>query len=275
MEPADNQSRPQGARKRCPHCGGSNKADALWCGQCLEKFEQPAGAETAAETAEDDKPLDEEAAAKLLSSLAADTLTIKTVDRDTARSGRPARPTPPASVDAAGEKQQGTEEIGGWRVGEEGISWTCLRCETVNAMEERVCKVCGTNFAEAIQPEKDQGPPKDANKAALFSLLMPGAGHAYLGIWGEGIARAVISVWVVAVAIFSAVQGAGQARAMSILFGLVAAGLWITAAHDSHREATGMSKYVWLKRKFFLYLVLGLLLLSIVMIFASAIAASG
>lgn len=272
MEPAKNQSSsPQGARKRCPHCGGSNKADALWCGQCLEKFEQPAGAEPAQE----EKPLDEEDAAELLSSLAADTLTIKTVDRGAARSGRP--PSPPAqpSVDTTDRKRPASEEIGAWRVGEEGISWTCMRCETVNAMEESVCTVCGTTFAEAIQPEKKEGPPKDANKAALYSLLMPGAGHAYLGIWGEGIARAVISAWVVAVTIFSAVQGGGQARAMSILFGLVAAGLWITSAHDAHREATGMSKYVWLKRKFFLYLVLGLLLLSIVMIFASAIAASG
>ena len=158
-------------------------------------------------------------------------------------------------------------------MGEEGITWTCLRCETVNSMEARVCTVCGTTFAEAIQPEKKAGPKRDPKVAAAISLALPGAGHAYLGLWPEGVARAIISTWVVAITIFTGMQDAAQARMMSALFGFVGTGLWLVAAHDSYREAMGESRLVLLKRKFFLWLVLGLLGMSIVMIFVTALTA--
>ncbi|MDQ4143744.1 MAG: hypothetical protein M3198_08405, partial [Actinomycetota bacterium] len=161
-----------------------------------------------------------------------------------------------------------TGEAGAVRVDEDGISWTCVRCDTVNEFAANVCVVCGAKFAESIRPPEEPRPSRDPNKTALISLFMPGAGHAYLGIWGEAFARAVISTWVVLVAVFAAAQNVAQAKIMGVLFALVATALWVVAAHDSYREALGMPSAVILKKKFFLGLVLGLLMLSIVMVFS-------
>ena len=167
----------------------------------------------------------------------------------------------------------GTGQAGAVRVDEDGISWTCVRCDTVNAFDANVCAVCGAQFADSIRPPEEPRPTRDPNKTALISLFMPGAGHAYLGMWGEGIARAVVSIWVVMVSLFAAAQNVPQARLMAVLFAAVGTGLWMVGAHDAHREASGLSGSVILKRRFFLYLVLGLLLLSIVMIFSMVLGA--
>ena len=293
MESATNNDignpRSGGSLKRCPHCGGSNKDDARWCGQCLEKFEMPEG--------EDEAPaLD---AAKLLSSLADDTLTSLPVVKppqstdanpevklDSAPTKwAPKSPVEPnrsvAAVSTADASAPGniaktsnaTGDTGAFHVGEDGITWTCLRCESVNAMAESACTACGTTFAEAIKPPEPKGPKRDPKTTAIISLVLPGAGHAYLGMWPEGIARAIISTWVVVMTVFSAMQGAGPAGTMSFLFGFVATALWLVSAHDAYREADGNSKEILLKRSFFLYLVVGLLLMSMVMIFSTALSA--
>lgn len=240
--------------KRCPECGASNKAGAEWCGQCLTKFVAPAtppppppppprGRVASHEAGHD---LDEEL-------LASDPNTV---------------------VDSPDERSfTGTGQAGAVRVDEDGISWTCVRCDTVNEFDSNVCEVCGAKFADSIRPPDEPKPVRDPNKVALFSLFMPGAGHAYLGMWGEGIARAVVSIWVVMVSLFAAAQSVAQARVMAILFAAVATALWMVGAHDAHREASGLSSSVILKRRFFLYLVLGLLLLSIVMIFSMVLGA--
>ncbi|HYN35582.1 MAG TPA: hypothetical protein VEV82_01260 [Actinomycetota bacterium] len=307
MESATNNdigNRPSGgSAKRCPHCGASNKYDARWCGQCLEKFDMP-------DTEDAPVALD---AAKLLSSLADDTLTsmpvvksfepangtsdvrpdpapTKWTSESPAESvplleGRDATPkplhaappvpaTPQGGAPEGATKTPGTGgDTGAFNVGEDGITWTCLRCKSVNAMAESVCTACGTTFAEAIKPPEPKGPKRDPKTTAIVSLFLPGAGHAYLGMWPEGIARAIISTWVVVMTIFSAMQGAGPAQTMSFLFGFVATGLWLVSAHDAYREAEGRANYILLKRSFFLYLVVGLLLMSMVMIFAAALGA--
>ena len=53
----------------------------------------------------------------------------------------------------------------------------------------------------------------------------------------------------------------GPATALPLLFGVIAFALWLIAAHDAYREATGASSAVILKPRYFLYVVLGLLLL--------------
>jgi hypothetical protein len=160
-----------------------------------------------------------------------------------------------------------------FNVDDDGITWTCGRCGTVNEFADNECSVCGATFADAIKPPEEPRPPRDANTAAMVSLFLPGAGHAYVGLWGQAVARAVISIWVVAVAIFSAAQSAPQARIMSVLFGLVALGLWLVGAHDAYREASNESRSALLKQRFFLHLVLGLLVLSVLMIFSTALGA--
>jgi hypothetical protein len=155
----------------------------------------------------------------------------------------------------------------------EGITWTCPTCETPNPIDSNVCSVCGTTFAQMVHPEPELA-DKDPNTAALVSLFFPGAGHAYLGLWGDAIARGVISLWVVAVAFIAAFAGEqASGRLVTLLFGLVAFALWGVAAHDAYRVARKEKDRVILKGRGFLFLVLGLLGLLLLILVGSALGA--
>jgi hypothetical protein len=124
-----------------------------------------------------------------------------------------------------------------------------------------------------VHPEPDLA-DKDPNTAALMSLFFPGAGHAYLGLWADAIARGVLSVWVILVAVvaaFAAEQASG--RLVTILFGLIAFGLWGVAAHDAYRAARKERDRIILKGRGFLFLVLGLLGLLLLVLVGSALRA--
>lgn len=101
---------------------------------------------------------------------------------------------------------------------------------------------------------------------------MPGAGHGYLGLWGQAFARAVVSMWVVTTAILGAVQ---QVVLLAVTFGIAAVGLWVAAAHDAYQEARPAPEAVLLKGRSFMYLVLGLLGLLFVMLVAASLQARG
>lgn len=233
--------------KRCPHCGGSNPVNAEWCGQCLERFVEPepepvpeaiAEAPAAVQGAEEDMAL---AAGASAAATAAPT------DATAAQ-------TPPPPTAAVGTKH------GAFTVREQGVVWTCDRCETENPLDTPICEVCGTSFAEVMRPKVER-PERDPGTAALVSLFFPGAGHAYLGLWGQGIARGVLSLWVLFVVLVSVLQKGSGSGLIAATFGLVAFGLWAAAAHDAYREARHEESAVLLKGKVFLYLVLGLLAL--------------
>ena len=271
---------------RCPECGATNRAGAEWCGQCFARFDQPQAPSTSdpapdGSTEADD--VDDDLVARLrearatLSELGGDRPVRKAPPPPPpgASSGRKRGVTPAPSAAARAGGSRAPIDGGAFNVDGAEITWTCSRCDSVNDFESNICSVCGTTFAEAIKPPEEPKPARDANMAALISLFLPGAGHAYLGMWGQGVARAVISLWVVTVAIFSAAQAAPQAKVMAGLFGLVATALWVVAAHDAYREASAASKLVILKQKMFLYLVLSLLLLSVIMIFSTALGARG
>jgi hypothetical protein len=179
-----------------------------------------------------------------------------------AESGPPPPPPPPGGRSATIP----------FSVGADGISWACKQCETVNPFDTEVCSACGTSFAELLRPPAPVKPERDPNKVALISLFWPGAGHGYLGQWGQAIARGVISFWVLLVTIVSLVQGG--VGAMSTIFGVISFGLWLVAAHDSFQEASNASSKVILKQKYFLWIVLGLLVLLMVMITMQGLQAS-
>jgi hypothetical protein len=108
----------------------------------------------------------------------------------------------------------------------------------------------------------------------LLSLFLPGAGHAYLGLWGQAAARAVTSIWVISVALmFAAAQG--PAAPIPLLFEVLAFGLWCVAAHDAYREAAGDAARVILRGRTFMFTFLCLVGLSVVAVFVSAFAAIG
>lgn len=154
------------------------------------------------------------------------------------------------------------QQRGAFSVSEEGIKWTCSRCDTENPLDASICAVCGTSFADSMRPP-DERPVRDPNTVAMYSLFFPGAGHWYLGLKGAAVARGILSTWVVFVAIVAAVAGS---MAMAAIFGIAAFALWAIAAHDGYREANGEPGAVILKSRTFVYVVIGLLMLMVSML---------
>jgi ribosomal protein L40E len=211
---------------RCPACGATNRAGAQWCGRCLERFPRA------------------EAAAP-------------------GRSGPP--PPPPAGEGDAPASETADVQRGAFRIAGERISWTCSRCEAENPLDAAMCSVCGSTFADSVRPRDEDAPARDPGKAMLISLFYPGAGHAYVGEWGQAIARGVLSSWVMLVLVVALAQwGTPGSLLLSIVFGLASFVLWAVTAHDAYRSAAGQDGLVILRGRAFLYVVLGLLLLLIV-----------
>jgi hypothetical protein len=237
---------PETKDKRCPACGGLNKRSAEWCGQCFQRFASDDSRSAAA-----DEP------AGTTSQVAS----------------APSPPPPPpsgvqgASRDASSVPSSATGQT--FSVTDKGIIWTCSRCNNANDFSLSACSVCGAPFSELIREPGSDRPQRDPGIVAIASLVLPGAGHAYLGLWGQAIARAVISVWVVTVTLFAIFQGGRPALVTALMFGVVAVALWLVAAHDSYREAQGDGRSTLLKDRHFLYVVLGLLLMSMIMVFMS------
>ncbi len=108
----------------------------------------------------------------------------------------------------------------------------------------------------------------------IISMVFPGAGHGYLGMWGQAVARSVLFLWVMFTAFIGAIQQKGGGI-ISLTFGIVGVGLWGITAHDAYREASGTPKLVILKGRLFLYLVLGLLLLLLILLVSAGIRVGG
>jgi ribosomal protein L40E len=210
---------------RCYNCGALNPPTADWCNQCLSRFSAPSPP----------PPPPPPPSAQ-------EETTVADVQ-------------PAPSAPAARPLKEGRG--GPVKVTEAGITWECAICGGENLIDATVCTVCGASFAQTVRPDAER-PQRDPGTAALVSLFFPGAGHAYLDMWGQAVARGVTTLWVIVVIIVGALEGP---MVIPILFGLIAFGLWVVAAHDAYREASGDPNAVILKPRYFLYLVLGLLLL--------------
>jgi hypothetical protein len=164
-------------------------------------------------------------------------------------------------------------ESDAFQVTEEGIKWVCQTCSTPNDLDVFACTVCGATFADQVRPRTER-PVRDPSKAALFSLFFPGAGHAYVGMWGQAVARGVLSTWILLVALVGLLDNdVPGSLAMATVFGLVGLALWVIAAHDAFREATNDTARVLLRGRRFLYVVLGLMALLFVAMFVALMAA--
>jgi hypothetical protein len=139
-------------------------------------------------------------------------------------------------------------------------------------MELTHCTACGAAFADTVRPPEPERVSRDPGTTAIFSMLFPGAGHAYLGLWGQAVARGVIFLWTVFTAFIGAIQKTGGTL-IAAVFGLAAVLVWGLTAHDAYQEASRRPNAVFLKGKVFLYLVLGLLLLLIVLLVSAGFSA--
>lgn len=257
--------------KRCPHCGGLNPAAADWCGQCLERFTPKPAAP--AEPGPPPPPVSVAPAPGVATPPPADEPAID-VDALLAGIGasaaseadRPAVVSSPPPAAAVGTTH------GSFTVREHGVVWTCSRCDTENPLDRQSCSVCGTTFAEVVRPKQER-PERDPGMATMVSLFFPGAGHGYLGLWGQAIARGVLHAWVLFVVAMAVLQRGPGSTLIAAVFGLVATASWAANAHDAYREARHESSQVLLKGKVFLYLVLGLLVLLLVLLVSSGLRA--
>lgn len=234
------ETRPEAPKTtRCPSCGGLNPASAQWCGQCLTPFVPPAPPEPVEPAATYSSARPKARVSPLL----------------TGEGRRPGAPElPPEGI-----------KKGSFRVTDEGIFWTCRACETENPLESEYCSACNTPFREVLQTPESTRPPRDPGKTALLSLFLPGAGHAYLGMWGQAVTRFVLSMWVIFTAIMGAIQQRGG-TVIAVVFGLASFGLWGASAHDAYREAEGKPGMALLKGKMYMYIVFGLLLVLLVLL---------
>lgn len=189
--------------RRCPNCGGLVSADLAWCSQCLTRFD------------------DEEPA---------------TADRKVTTEGTSPRPAPPVAG-APGEMGPGSEQRT-LRVVEEGrVLWDCPVCGQENDLDTRVCTRCGTAFGRLF--EEPEPPARiSPERAAMISLVVPGAGHVVAGRVAEGVARAVIFAFTVGmvVAILAAGGGLGGPLVpLVVLFVGASATLYLATAVDAYR----------------------------------------
>jgi hypothetical protein len=249
---------------RCPNCGALNPAEAQWCNQCLASFRREPEVEAVAEPREMPVALDADAGLPdPLVEEVAEAPAPPTQEGNGTTFGTPTDFKPPD--EAVGTKR------GSFAVKREGVRWTCSVCGEENALAASVCATCGTTFAASLRPPETIAEDKNPSTAALLSLLFPGAGHLYLDLVAQAVARAVVTAWVVVIAAVAAfAEGSGMARMISLVFGVIALALWAVNAHDAYREANGERFAVILKGRMYTYLVVGIIgLLMLMMTFAA------
>ena len=242
---------------RCPHCGGLNPRDAQWCGQCLTSFAvEPVLAGRAVGAT------DHQMGGSVLAPPPPGPST--------------GPPSPSVITHGSNGSGNGTAVDGlpeNFKVTESGVTWLCRMCETENPLAVSTCSVCTSSFAQTLK-EPDEGVIKrDPGTVTLMSLFFPGAGHAYLGLWAQAIARGVIGALVVLVTILGAIAPGSSSKPLATVFFMVSFGWWALSAHDAYREATGRRYAVILKDRGFMFAVLGILLLLTAMVVVTLAAA--
>ena len=194
--------------RRCPVCGGLVSADLEWCSQCFTRF--------------DDAQPEGEATGQSVEGVSLGTI------------------SPPADVDAERPTRvtpSVVQEGRALRVVEEGrILWDCPVCGQENELAERSCTRCGTAFGRLF--EEPTPPPRvSPQRAALLSLVFPGAGHVAAGRVADGLARGVVFAFVLAmvVVILAAGELGGPLLPLVVLFGGSGATLYAATAVDAYR----------------------------------------
>ncbi|MFN2526200.1 MAG: hypothetical protein ABR505_08045 [Actinomycetota bacterium] len=232
-----------GEKIPCPNCGSLNPEGAEWCSLCYTRFTAPEPPPPPPPAFVPESPG-----------------TVAGVQPGAAEGTSPAPPTPSVLTSAPTDPTKVGLTRGAFTVTELGVMWTCSVCEARNMLDNQTCAVCGTRFAEVVEPKETLRPERDPAMTTLVSFAFPGAGHAYLKMWGQAVTRAVLGLWLILVVFVTGVQeGVPGSAAIAIVFGIATLGLWAVSAHDAYQEARGEPAAVILQGKVLFYSVLGLL----------------
>jgi len=166
------------------------------------------------------------------------------------------------------------EEPSAVRVEGEGAWWPCAVCGARNPIELDACARCGTPFAELMRdaPEQRYAEPKEA---LAWSLIFPGLGHRVAGRPLDGLARGVLFGMSFGMALLLGVAGvrSGPTFAVFALFLVTALVVYAGSAYEAYRIADGGD--VLIGSRPLLWVLVGLILLSVVMLALAVASASG
>ena len=257
------------SERRCPNCGGLVGADAEWCTQCFHRLDTGTAAEKepVAEAGDD---IGESTASSAPGTTGETAVEPGEAGGDAAplseRETRPATPTGPKA------------DLGERVIHSRGdrIVWDCPACGTENAIDSPFCSACGTPFRKVLaEPEEEID--VDPGRAAMWSLVFPGAGHIIVGRRGEGIARAVVFAFALMTGLVSlgaVTRGSGGAYLLLMVLALgAAAALYVISTLDAGRAATRLPPL--LPSRVLMYGGIGLMLASLVVVVTGAMGARG
>lgn len=133
----------------------------------------------------------------------------------------------------------------------------CRWCGASNPATATWCGQCLRRFDERAPDLRDvmapglelagnggrRGRARSGATMLVLSMLLPGAGHAYAGLAPEGIARGVLYLWTLGMAIVltgrTGAPGAGLVRGVGAIFGAAAALVWAVSLAEARRITKG------------------------------------
>ena len=200
--------------ERCPHCGAGNPAGAAWCGQCLRRFDAAVVAN----------------------------------GNGAVRSTNGKLAVPSVAVPSGGSAEAAIVRTAAGpavRTREDGEPlWICPACETENELSSSACSRCGSAFTSFFaDPSADARPTTAGSSAIAMSAALPGASHLAMRQIGPGVARAVLYLWSLGIALLLLVWPPHGAKAIvrgvGVLFALSAAGMWTLSMLETLRFTQG------------------------------------
>jgi hypothetical protein len=136
-----------------------------------------------------------------------------------------------------------------------------------------VCEVCGTSFA-ALMRQGEEPTSIDPKQAVKWSLIFPGLGHRKAGHGADGLARGVLFVLVLAMAILTGLSGPSSPTGVGIflVYAVAAIAVYVGSAYEASRIARGGEPFVSARQLlwFTVALILGsVALLALSVVFAA------
>ncbi len=122
-------------------------------------------------------------------------------------------------------------------------TWTCRVCDTANPVEASACSACHTSIFDVFGGGDAQA-VITPGAAVAWSLLVPGWGHARAG---QGLLGAAIGGVVVLSAVFGAALWQTGMSGFGIALVLAAVGVYLVAALDAFRWASGQAEETLLR----------------------------